>query len=862
MRIVRIRRRRRRDPHVTLEEAFVRGRRWLQAPLLGAVLVVLVGLVGLAVVLAWRQYDDGKRQALRETKARAILAATVFDTYFAGQVATLESIAGAPTVRSADVAGIASYLRRVHRTGGKGFTGGLGWVDRAGLVRATTTGLVPPALHVDDRSYFRAVVRTGRPFISEALVTKTRKRRVIVMAVPTRDGQGRLNGVLTGALWLRPSRTNKRAVDLGYAGLEVIDRKGHQLTLASLAKPRNKSLVARLDTQREGVIAGTRGLDGSGGRVVAYATSPLPGWKTVIDQPESAVFAAPRHSFLLEVTSISAAGALVLALLAWAVRRSRRQLRAERGRIARWSRFIRSLEEAATVDAVADELASALKSEVPQAVAVAVAVTADPAGRLELRALHVDGDLTLDEEPVLELLRSAHSSPEPVAIAKRRLAKNAPGVARHAALDGFFGTAIGEHENPLGAVGLLVREGWPVDGDQRVFVQALADQSTLALLRVLRSEHEHTTAITLQRSLLPQALSEVEAVAIAARYQAGDGKAEVGGDWYDVVRRADGRVHLTVGDVAGRGIPAAVLMGRLRNAFAAYALEYGSPGAIIGRLARHVEGGQMVTMCCVTFDPYTRELRYASAGHPPALLIDLDTRSMELLEGARRTPLGWGSPRALQDGTAELPGRALLVLYTDGVVERRGESISDGIDRLARAVLEQPLDGVELVAGRVLRQLGGHGADDDAALLLADVSRVPATVEIEILADPAALAPLRRRLRRWLALRELDAHADDVVLAIGEACNNGIEHGYAGSGGTISISLEHDAERLRITVADEGVWREPQPDPSRGRGLVIMEALMDGVALTHGLRGTTVVLDRLLGAPASAPPAEPATALG
>ena len=111
-------------------------------------------------------------------------------------------------------------------------------------------------------------------------------------------------------------------------------------------------------------------------------------------------------------------------------------------------------------------------------------------------------------------------------------------------------------------------------------------------------------------------------MAVAAHYRAGALNTRVGGDWYDIVRRPDGVLHLTVGDVAGRGIDAAISMGQLRNAFRAYALEHVSPAAIVDRLARHVPEDEMATMVCATFDPLTRELTYSTAGHLPPLLVD------------------------------------------------------------------------------------------------------------------------------------------------------------------------------------------------------------------------------------------------
>ena len=119
-------------------------------------------------------------------------------------------------------------------------------------------------MSVADRSYFKAVVATGGPFVSEGLVTRTANRRVVIMAVPTHDGAGRLTGVLVGALELKPSPTDQRSIDLGFEGLVILDRARQQVTLASFARPTNAAILPRIKSG-EGVLTDVRGLDGSSG---------------------------------------------------------------------------------------------------------------------------------------------------------------------------------------------------------------------------------------------------------------------------------------------------------------------------------------------------------------------------------------------------------------------------------------------------------------------------------------------------------------------------------------------------------------------------------------------------------------------
>src|SRR6188508_3133955 len=231
-------------------------------------IVILTLVVGVSALLAWRQYDAEKKQALVELKARVVLASTVFDNYFAGQLGVLNSIAASPSVVATDQAAMRIYFKRIEGGRAKPFTGGLGWIDREGVSRVSSNRPSgAPSLSVADRSYFKAVVATGGPFVSEGLVARTANRRVVIMAVPTRDSAGRLTGVLAGAFELKPSPTDQRSIDLGFAGLVILDRAGQQVTLASFARPTNAAILSRLKTG-EGVLTDVRGLDGSSGRVV------------------------------------------------------------------------------------------------------------------------------------------------------------------------------------------------------------------------------------------------------------------------------------------------------------------------------------------------------------------------------------------------------------------------------------------------------------------------------------------------------------------------------------------------------------------------------------------------------------------
>jgi serine phosphatase RsbU (regulator of sigma subunit)/anti-sigma regulatory factor (Ser/Thr protein kinase) len=830
-------RRRRAEP--LFEEVIARSARAVRGRLVVGALVGFSVLMTLALAFVWQQYQDSKREAAEELRSRAILAATVFDTYFTGQLQALSAIAASPSVRAADAKAMTRYFSAFRRGSDTTFTAGIGWIDLEGRQRATSDPRGPTSIDLSGRDYFTRVVATKKPYVADALVAQTSKRRLIVMAVPTRRADGRLSGVLAGGVVIQPSRDDPRASDLGYTGLSVIDRKGHQVTLRDLA-PANAELIRRVRRSQEGVLVGAKGLDGSDGRVVAFATSRTPGWKTVLDQPESVVFADARRALLLEASLVVVAALTVLALIGWAMRRSRRDLRAAQAQVRRWAQLIRSLNAAIDKREVADLVATAVATEFRDGSAI---VTVGEEPQLAARAHGRHSPFTgLDEEAATEVARrieedgaSATHDPE-IATARGRVPVRS-----------VYGFPLGRADEHSGVLRVLFERKRALGPDQLALLQAHAEQASQALDRVRRHEEEHDLAVLLQESLLPGELRNPDGLEVASFYRAGALHAAVGGDWYDVVNRPDGIVLLTVGDVAGHGIEAAVTMGQLRNAFRAYALEHASPAAVVLRVAHHAGEDGMATMLCVAFDPYARELSYASAGHPPALLLDPVARTTRRLEKSISGPLGWVVPTTAADVHVDVPQHATLAMYTDGLVERRDAPLDRGIDRLALAVLDTLTAAPEAAVQAVVDEMIESRNEDDVALLLVRLTETPSSLRIQLPARPDVLRDLRRRVRAWLDHRGIDEEAQEAaVLAMSEACNNAIEHGYRKSTGTITVRFDHRGDMLVIAVEDEGSWREPQPDPTRGRGFVLMRHLMETTEVVHKPNGTEVVLEQRL----------------
>jgi anti-sigma regulatory factor (Ser/Thr protein kinase) len=338
----------------------------------------------------------------------------------------------------------------------------------------------------------------------------------------------------------------------------------------------------------------------------------------------------------------------------------------------------------------------------------------------------------------------------------------------------------------------------------------------------------------------------------AVRYLAAAEHAEAGGDWYDVLQLPDGRIGLAVGDVVGHGADAAAVMGQLRSALRAYALTRVGPSKALRRLSQYaadLEGALAATAAYVVLDPESGLLRFARAGHPPPLLLPANGKP-RYLDGpaGAGTPLACDSFDRLRDGRLVLGRDDVLLLYSDGAVERRGESIEGGLQRLAEAVAELATDDPAALCDALLERLFETAPPRDDVVLLALRLRPPAEGELgplvlQLAAEAEALAGMRHELRPWLS--EAGAAPETIeaiTLACHEACSNAIEHGYRGvPGGVVHVELRVEREGVELTVSDEGRWQPPVEAPDeRGRGLELMRGLMDAIKVHPGPQGTSV----------------------
>lgn len=359
--------------------------------------------------------------------------------------------------------------------------------------------------------------------------------------------------------------------------------------------------------------------------------------------------------------------------------------------------------------------------------------------------------------------------------------------------------------------------------------------------------HHRVIAEALQRGLLPEAVPELPDVDVAVRYI--PARDEVGGDWYEVMPLPGGRTGFVIGDVVGHGVRAAALMGQLRAVLRSAALGSVQPAVVVAEVDRylqHAHPAGMATVLYAVLDPDRGTLTFVRAGHPPLAIVGED--GARLVSGGASPPIGaLRYPRFTEATVPLAPGDGVL-LYTDGLVERRGESLDVGFARLLEAAEGDTTP--DLLCGRVIdRLIGSFASEDDVAVVAFRRPLPTPDLELESPATPESLAPTRRRLRAWLNARGVDAaDATDIVLATGEALANAVEHAHAGrAGGRYVLRATHAGDVVTVTVADDGDWRVPRSGSDRGRGLPMIRSAMDRLVLDRDGGGTRLTMTRAVG---------------
>ncbi|GFG99222.1 SpoIIE family protein phosphatase [Mycobacterium timonense] len=380
-----------------------------------------------------------------------------------------------------------------------------------------------------------------------------------------------------------------------------------------------------------------------------------------------------------------------------------------------------------------------------------------------------------------------------------------------------------------------------VSGEDRLLVTVLISHLSLAMQHVRQFESARETSLTLQRAMLPPVEPPP---GFTVRYEPAVLPLEIGGDWYDVLPIGDHRIGIVVGDCVGRGLPAAAIMGQLRSSARALLINGAEPAVLLDQLdsaASLIPNAYCTTVFLAILDTETGVLQYSNAGHMPAVLTGPEPGTTTLLTDAASVPLAVRRDEPRPQATRMLPPGSTLMLFTDGLVERKHESIDDGIDRAADVLAQTMPMPLDAVADEVLRELAPEGGyDDDVAMVIYRHHQTPLRIESDATADQ--LVRIRHRLADWLRAAHItDELAADIVLVVNEACTNCVEHAYRGFvAGTMVVEASLGDGEVRTRITDYGSWKTPAANPvNGGRGLPLIRALSDATQLDTAATGTT-----------------------
>jgi anti-sigma regulatory factor (Ser/Thr protein kinase)/putative methionine-R-sulfoxide reductase with GAF domain len=378
-------------------------------------------------------------------------------------------------------------------------------------------------------------------------------------------------------------------------------------------------------------------------------------------------------------------------------------------------------------------------------------------------------------------------------------------------------------------------------------LRIVGDRIALSIERS-RLEVQDRIAQTLQRSLLPSTLPSLPGLKLAARYLPASQESALGGDWYDVIELGHRQLGIAIGDVAGHGMAAATFMGELRSATRAYARDLNPPAELLTKLARFAdqEGSRMATMIYGTLNLDTWVIEFARAGHPYPLLRRPDG-SAAFLTDTEGPPLGAGTVGDYGRQRLELEPGETVLFYTDGLIERRGERLTEGENALLKAASTAP-EQPELMCRAVIAELTEAGeTTDDIAILAVQAIGLSKILEVEVPARADQLAAIRHLIRRWITAQDgTDDDCAAFAIALSEAAANAVEHAYGPSDERIDIHASLEDDVAIVVVRDRGGWQDPRGE-NRGRGIPVMREFMDDVVIDSGSDGTVVQLRRRIG---------------
>ncbi|MDP9110688.1 MAG: SpoIIE family protein phosphatase [Candidatus Eremiobacteraeota bacterium] len=397
----------------------------------------------------------------------------------------------------------------------------------------------------------------------------------------------------------------------------------------------------------------------------------------------------------------------------------------------------------------------------------------------------------------------------------------------------------------IGTLVLGMAASEPLSKVERAIVTVVSSILSTAVRQAQELEHHYRVSTRLQKAMLPARLASVDGLTFDAAYRPASDEADVGGDWYDAFEVGNGVVAISVGDVTGHGLEAAVAMSEIRRAIRSAAPSTASPSALLNYVDNVMASQNigMATAIVGLYDVATNVFRYASAGHPNPVLLSSSGRALYLPAGGLL--LGLGMNKASQDWTVTLTPEAWCFLYTDGLLEY-GRDVVAG-EKVLRESLERLASQGKRTAEDLHHEIfnkGIHNTDDCATLALHSGASLEFK-ELHLRFTTSALfaAIVRESLRTFLTKFAFNGdRAFDVLTASGEAVANAIEHGENEPGSAFQLDATMTDDFLTITVESLGHWRPFTPREERGRGVPIMRACSQSFEISSTQDKTRVAL--------------------
>lgn len=365
---------------------------------------------------------------------------------------------------------------------------------------------------------------------------------------------------------------------------------------------------------------------------------------------------------------------------------------------------------------------------------------------------------------------------------------------------------------------------------------------SMALEQSQQLAHHYHVSQRLQQALLPDRLMRVEGLSFDAAYRPASDEAEVGGDWYDAFEIGNGMIGVSVGDVTGHGLEAAVSMSQIARAIRSAAPSTNSPSALLNYVDGVVtsQGLGMATALVGIYDPRSKILRYASAGHPHPVLLSPSGKTFVLPAGGLL--LGLGMTPASPEWTVTLTPGTTCYLYTDGLLEYSRDIIEG--ERKLLLTLERLARGGPPSAAALHDDIFQTIAntDDVATLALHNASESHVDGHWVYSSLPSSAGIAREALRNALATVHSRGFTDDAIYAAGEAIANAIEHGSDAAGACFEVDYLEGADASHVTITSTGHWKAFTPRPERGRGIPIMRACSSNVEVASTAQCTKVTL--------------------